>query len=105
MKICHFILIALFFGFTSCNSTRKCKDCINSFEALRGQFVEPAKEYRTAPLYVWNTAITREMIDRTMADMKDKGFGGVFVHPRPGLISEYFSDEWFGLFRYTLDKG
>jgi hypothetical protein len=37
--------------------------------------------------------------------MKDKGFGGVFVHPRPGLITEYISDEWYELFRYTLDKG
>ncbi|MDR0725449.1 MAG: hypothetical protein LBF59_05505, partial [Prevotellaceae bacterium] len=26
-------------------------------------------------------------------------------HPRPGLITEYISDEWFGLFRHTLDKG
>jgi len=105
MKIHYLILMAVFFGMTSCNSAQKCGDCINNFEALRGEFAEPAKEYGTVPLYVWNTTITREQIDRTMADLKDKGFGGVFVHPRPGLITEYLSDEWFDLFRYTLDKG
>ena len=105
MKFHYLILIAVFFGMTSCNSARQCEDCINNFEALRGEFAEPAKEYGTAPLYVWNTTITRELIDRTMTDMKDKGFGGVFVHPRPGLITEYLSDEWFDLFRYTLEKG
>ena len=79
--------------------------CINDFKTLSNEFFAPAKEYGTAPLYVWNTTITRELIDRTMADMKDKGFGGLFVHPRPGLITEYISDEWYDLFRYTIDKG
>jgi hypothetical protein len=85
----------------SCSS----QDGINDFETLRAQFSEPSKDYKTAPLYVWNTGITRGLIDSTMTGLKEKGFGGVFVHPRPGLITEYISDEWYGLFRYTLDKG
>ena len=109
MKTKHHLIftLAIILGFTSCNPGRQksCDGCINDFEALRKEFAEPAKEYGTAPLYVWNTAVTREMIDRTMTDLKDKGFGGVFVHPRPGLVTEYLSDEWYSLFRYTLDKG
>ena len=89
-------------GVISCSDR---EDSGNSFEAIRKEFAEPAKEYGTAPFYVWNTTVTREMIDRTMTDLKDKGFGGVFVHPRPGLVTEYISDEWYELFRYTLDKG
>jgi len=27
------------------------------------------------------------------------------VHPRPGLLTEYLSDEWFHLFDYTVQKG
>jgi hypothetical protein len=81
------------------------QDGINDFEALHAQFYEPSKEYKSAPLYVWNTKITRGLIDSTMADLKEKGFGGVFIHPRPGLVTEYISDEWYELFRYTLDKG
>ncbi len=98
--------LTVMIGITCCTPNRKtCDGCIDNFEALRKEFAEPSKEYGTAPLYVWNTTITRELIDRTMADLKDKGFGGVFVHPRPGLVTEYISDEWYDLFRYTLDKG
>ncbi len=108
MKTKHYLILGLtiVLGLTCCNLRQKsCDGCINNFEALSKEFAEPAKEYGTAPLYVWNTNITRELIDRTMADLKDKGFGGVFVHPRPGLVTEYISDEWYDLFRYTLDKG
>ncbi|MDR1156032.1 MAG: hypothetical protein LBL04_15095 [Bacteroidales bacterium] len=98
--------LAVILSLASCKPEQKsCDGCIDNFEALRGEFTEPAKEYGAAPLYVWNTAITRELIDRTMTDLKDKGFGGVFVHPRPGLVTEYISNEWYDLFRYTLDKG
>jgi hypothetical protein len=100
------VCLTIMLGLVSCDTGRKSSNgSINSFEALRNEFVAPAKEYGTAPFFVWNTTVTREMIDRTMLDVKDKGFGGVFVHPRPGLVTEYLSDEWFDLFRYTLDKG
>ena len=56
-------------------------------------------------MYVWNSEITPERIEEDMLEFKEAGFGGVFVHPRPGLITEYLSDTWFDLFRYTVDKG
>lgn len=40
-----------------------------------------------------------------MYDFKKNAFGGVFVHPRPGLITGYLSKEWFDLFDYTIKKG
>ena len=40
-----------------------------------------------------------------MFDFRDAGFGGVFIHARPGLITSYLTDEWFGLFSYTVNKG
>ena len=40
-----------------------------------------------------------------MEKFKEAGIGGVFVHPRPGLITEYLSEEWFELFDYTVQKG
>jgi hypothetical protein len=81
------------------------KENIATFKELAGQFAAPSKEYGTAPLWVWNTRVTHEQIDNAMKDLKEKGFGGVFVHPRPGLITEYLSDEWFELFRYTVETG
>jgi len=40
-------------------------------------------------------------IYRTLLDFAERGFGGAFVHPRPGLITEYLSEEWFELWRFA----
>jgi hypothetical protein len=75
-----------------------------SFQVLRLQFLQPGKEYRSAPLWVWNTTVTLVLIDSMMQDFKDNAFGGVIIHPRPGLITEYLSDEWLHLWQYALNK-
>lgn len=28
----------------------------------------------------------------------------MFVHPRPGLITEYLGEEWFGLWQKSLEE-
>jgi len=75
------------------------------FGKLIKQFQNPSKEYRSAPLWVWNTKVTYADIDRMLGELKDQGFGGAFVHPRPGLITEYLSDEWFDMYRYSVEAG
>ena len=54
---------------------------------------------------VWNGKVTEIEIDRMLKDFKDAGCGGAFIHPRPGMITEYMSDEWYSLYRYAVDKG
>jgi hypothetical protein len=81
------------------------KEGIQTVAELRTLFVNPPSEYRSAPLWDWNEKITKEGIDFQMQEFKKTGIGGVFVHPRPGLITEYLSDEWFELFDYTVQKG
>lgn len=93
-------LLFCILGFVACNQVSG-----DDFDKLYKEFKNPTKEYRPAPLYVWNTSVTPELLDRTLNELHEQGFGGVFVHPRPGLKTEYLSDEWFSLFRYTLDKG
>ena len=75
------------------------------FQVLQEQFANPSSEFRSAPLWVWNTDVTTEDIDRMLAELKEQGFGGAFVHPRPGLETEYLSQEWFDLWNYSLQKG
>jgi hypothetical protein len=77
----------------------------NTFAELQKGFLNPGKDYGSAPLWVWNTKVTKEIIDSMMITFKVKAFGGVFVHPRPGLITEYLSQDWFKLFQYTVQKG
>ncbi|MCK4991301.1 MAG: hypothetical protein KAS29_12470, partial [Bacteroidales bacterium] len=72
---------------------------------MRKLFVDPPSKYRSAPLWDWNEQISKEGIDFQMKEFKKAGIGGVFVHPRPGLLTEYLSDEWFQLFDYTVQKG
>ena len=81
------------------------KGAITRFDLLKKEFRQPSKEYGGVPLFVWNDNITKEGIDERMQDLKNAGFGGVFVHPRPGLITEYLSDKWFELFRHAVNKG
>jgi hypothetical protein len=78
---------------------------IEDYDALVSLFQNPPAGYRTAPLWVWNAEITKAGIDEQLQQFKEAGIGGVFVHPRPGLITPYLSEEWFRLFQYTVEKG
>ncbi len=68
-------------------------------------FQDPPAEYRSAPLWVWNDRMTKTEIEEQLADFKAHGIGGVFVHPRPGLIIPYLSDEWLAMFKHAVDTG
>ncbi len=76
-----------------------------NFTFLQKEFISPGKEYGSAPLWVWHTKVTKEIIDSMMSEFKQNEFGGVMIHPRPGLITEYLSPEWFSLYQYTVKKG
>ena len=101
------IVLALFI--VSCSSNQESKELdklnINTLEELATLFKHPPNQYRSAPLWVWNDDVTEKQIDRQLADFKAGGMGGVFIHPRPGLITEYLSEDWFSLCNYTVQKG
>jgi hypothetical protein len=69
---------------------------------LLDKFKNPSAEFRSAPLWVWNDAISEEQIRLQLTELKNHGFGGAFVHPRPGMITEYLSEGWFSLWGYAL---
>ena len=82
-----------------CKQEQKKEDGkINDFAALQTKLQDPPSEYRSAPLWDWNDKITEEGIDFHMKRFKEGGLGGVFIHPRPGLITEYISEDWHRLF-------
>jgi len=76
----------------------------NDFGYLKEHFAAPGNHFGSAPLWVWNTKVTRADIDTMLYGFKRNAFGGVFVHPRPGLITEYLSKEWFDDYAYTVRK-
>lgn len=74
-------------------------------ESVFRLFSDPPSEYRPAPFWVWNELMTIEKVQRQLQDLKDKGFGGAFVHARPGLITPYLSEEWLFLFKEAVKLG
>ncbi len=76
----------------------------NSFASLSKSFQQPDHKFASAPLWVWNADVSKEMISSMLKDFKDNGFGGVFIHPRAGLITPYASKEWFDLCAFALQE-
>ena len=89
----------------SCKKEQINEVKVPDFATLSSQFSEPPREYTTAPFFVWNAEITRDEIDKFMEGFKKAGSSQVFIHPRPGLITEYLSENWFELYQYTVEKG
>jgi len=67
-------------------------------------FANPPVAYRPAPLWVWNDELKPRRVREQLRMLKQAGFGGAFVHPRPGLITEYFGDDWWKCFGVALKE-
>jgi hypothetical protein len=77
----------------------------DAYGSIVQAFADPPAEFRSAPLWVWNDRMSREQVETQLADFKAHGIGGVFIHPRPGLITPYLSEEWLDLCRYAVEVG
>jgi hypothetical protein len=77
----------------------------SSYEAALAAFRTPSAEYSSVPFWVWNDRITRAQIEEQLNDFKKHGIGGLFIHPRPGLVTPYLSEEWFALCRHAVALG
>lgn len=96
------VLPVLFFA--GCAEDQQNRNDQADYAFLEENFSDPPVEYSTAPFWVWNDVVTKEKIDDQLQAFAGENTYQVFVHPRPGLITEYLSDEWFDLFDYTTEK-
>ena len=71
---------------------------------IKSIFSYPPREYSTGPLWTWNDMLTEEQIKSSLADLADQGVRQVWVHPRPGLMTPYLGEEWFQMWKVTLDE-
>jgi hypothetical protein len=71
-------------------------------------FRSPPADYGPAPLLVFNDEHEGEAgearITRMLEGHRRVGYGGVFLHPRPGLMTEYLSARWFELVRHAIGE-
>jgi hypothetical protein len=87
---------------TNCSTDSIPQAKVSKVTAVRKLFETPPTEYSSAPLWVWNDMLTEEQITSTMNDLAGQKVKQVFVHPRPGLMTPYLSDEWFRLWDVAL---
>jgi hypothetical protein len=73
-------------------------------DAVKAQLANPPREYASAPLWVWNDLLTEDQVRSTLRDLAGQKVKQAFVHPRPGLMTPYLSDDWFRLWRVALDE-
>jgi hypothetical protein len=72
--------------------------------AAKRSFQSPGRDFASAPLWVWNDLLTETQIRETMRDLAAQQVKQVFVHPRPGLMTPYLSDDWFQLWKVALSE-
>ena len=72
---------------------------------LRLHFADPPAAYRSMPLWVWNDLMEWPRIQEQLAQFKRQGIGGVFIHPRPGLMTEYLGTDWLRLWKQSMEEG
>lgn len=63
-------------------------------------FKNPENKYRSAPFWALNGKLKKKQLASQISTMKEMGFGGVFLHSRTGLETEYLSDEWMDITNY-----
>jgi hypothetical protein len=65
-------------------------------------------EYGPAPLLVFNDehegVAGETRITEALEGHERVGYGGVFLRPRPGLMTEYLSTRWFELVRHDVSE-
>ena len=100
-----FIILTMAGILNSCKKAVINEVKVSDFATLKSQFKNPPAEYTTAPFFVWNADITSDEIDKDLISFKNAGSSQVFIHTRPGLITEYLSESWFKLYQHTVEKG
>jgi hypothetical protein len=70
------------------------------------QTADPVAEFRPWPFFVLNDEFLPESGEARLTEFLENlhrvGFGGVFIHPRPGMITEYLGPRWFELVRHII---
>lgn len=68
------------------------------------QFKNPGAEFRGKPFWAWNCRLDKENMLRQMEYFKEMGMGGVTIHCRTGLDTEYLGPEFLDVVKACVKK-
>ncbi len=69
----------------------------NTKELSADLFRNPTSEYRGTPFWAWNSKLDEALLLKEIEQLKEMGMGGVHIHCRTGMATEYLSDEFMNL--------
>ena len=96
-SITLWILLCLLAGCRSDGKSGKDKiDC--------SRFENPLKEDRATLFYSLNDSLNPDLIRRQISDFAQSGVGGVFLHARGGLLTQYFEEDWWKAIDAAVDQ-
>ena len=59
------------------------------------EFENPSSKYRSVPFYSLNDLLDSAELDRQIEEFAKGGYGGVYLHSRTGLLTEYLGTDWW----------
>jgi hypothetical protein len=59
------------------------------------EFENPSAKFRSVPFYSLNDLLDSAELDRQIGEFAKGGYGGVYLHSRTGLLTEYLSSDWW----------
>lgn len=75
-----------------------------TLEEAHADFRKPLPEYSSGPLWVWNDLMTDEQVTSTLRELREQRMTMAFIHPRPGLMTPYMSEEWLRLWQLAVEE-
>ena len=73
-------------------------------EAFEEHFRHPPAPLRGKPFWSWNGELGRDELLRQIDVLREMGMGGMFMHSRNGLKTEYLGEEWLDLVNACAEK-
>lgn len=71
---------------------------------LYDSFKDPGAQWRGKPFWAWNGRLEKDELLRQLGLFQEMGMGGVFMHSRVGLQTEYLGEQWFDLTNAVADS-
>jgi hypothetical protein len=68
------------------------------------EFRNPPALHRGAPFWSWNTKLEQDKLLRQIGIFKEMGMGGVHIHCRTGLDTEYLGGEFMDCVKVSVEK-
>ncbi len=73
-------------------------------EHLKAAFFDPPRSFRPQPFWFLNHVLDHDLLRVQIAEMADKGVGGVVLHPRHGMRAAFMSKAWLDAVEVCVEE-